>query len=55
MTDIIVLASIAFALAFTAAWLFRPSLRAWIERPKYRFQADVQSYDQARKAEGRPR
>ena len=24
----------------------RPDLRAWIERPKYRFQANVQNYDQ---------
>ncbi len=55
MTDVIVLLSFGFALVFTIAWLLRPGLRAWIEKPKYRFQADVQSYDQARKVEGRPR
>jgi hypothetical protein len=26
----------------------RPDLRAWIERPKYKFQANVQSYDHVR-------
>lgn len=50
MTDVIVFSSIAFALLFFIAWLVRPELRAWIERPKYRFQANVQSYDQVQKA-----
>jgi len=54
MTDAIVIASIVFAVAFTVAWLVRPGLRAWIEKPKYRFLSDVQSYDQARRTEGRP-
>lgn len=53
MTDAIVLASILFAAAFTLAWLLRPGLRAWIEKPKYRLQSDLQSYDLARKAERR--
>jgi hypothetical protein len=48
ITDIIVLSAVVFALAFFAAWLVRPDLRAWIERPKYRFQANVQSYDHVR-------
>jgi hypothetical protein len=48
ITDIIVLSAIVFAAAFFAAWLVRPDLRAWIERPKYRFQRNVQSYDQVR-------
>jgi len=43
--DVIVFSSILFAVLFTAAWLALPNLRAWIERPKYRFQANVQSYD----------
>jgi hypothetical protein len=53
MTDTIVLASLLFALVFLVAWLLRPGLRAWIERPKYRFQSNVQSYDQAQKRTGR--
>ena len=59
MTDVIVAASIVFAAVFTVVWLLRPGLRVWIEKPKYRFlsdvqNADMQSYDQARKTEGSP-
>ena len=43
--DAIVFSSIVFAVVFLAAWLAVPGLRTWIERPKYRFQANVQSYD----------
>ena len=50
ITDIIVLSAMVFAVAFFVAWLARPNLRAWIERPKYRFQANVQSYDHIRAA-----
>ena len=46
MIDAIVLAAIICTVVFVAAWLLRPDLRAWIERPKYRFQANVRSYDQ---------
>jgi hypothetical protein len=54
MMDAIVLLAVAFAVVFLAAWLVSPSLRVWIERPKYRFLADVQSYDdlQSRDREG---
>jgi hypothetical protein len=45
ITDLIVAASIVFALAFTAAWAVSPGVRAWIERPKYRFQDSVRAYD----------
>lgn len=60
MGDLIVWLSIVFAVAFAAAWLIRPDLRAWLERPKYRFQAHVQDYDrvqreQADTARRRPR
>jgi hypothetical protein len=48
ITDVIVLSAIVFAVAFFLAWLARPDLRAWIERPKYRFQSNVQSYDHVR-------
>ena len=47
MIDAIVLAAMLAAAVFTASWLLRPGLRAWIERPKYRFQANVRTYDQA--------
>jgi len=48
ITDVIVFSAIAFAIVFFAAWLARPDLRRWIERPKYRFQSSVQSYDHLR-------
>ncbi len=51
IADIIVVAAVVFALAFLAAWLMRPDLRAWIERPKYRLQANVQSYDHVRRGD----
>ena len=44
--NLIVFSALAFALLFFIAWLLSPRLRAWIERPKYRFQANVQDYDQ---------
>ena len=47
MIDAIMSITVVFAVVFVAAWLVRPDLRAWIERPKYRFQANVRSYDQA--------
>jgi hypothetical protein len=47
ITDIIVLASVAFAVAFLAAWLVSPGLRAWIERPKHRFHEAATEYDLA--------
>jgi len=49
LMDAIVLLAVVFAVVFLAAWLVSPSLRAWIERPKYRFLADVQSYDETRR------
>jgi len=47
MIEVIVTAAVIGVAAFVTAWLLRPDLRAWIERPKYRFQANVRSYDQA--------
>jgi hypothetical protein len=44
--DAIVLVAVVFAVVFLAAWLISPRLRTWIERPKYRFLADVRTYDQ---------
>ena len=47
--NVVVFSSIAFAVIFFLVWLFRPDLRTWVERPKYRFQKNVQSYDQTQK------
>jgi hypothetical protein len=44
--DLIVGLATLFAVVFFAAWLVSPRLRAWVERPKYRFQANVRSYDE---------
>jgi hypothetical protein len=49
MIDLIVFSSIGFLAVFLIAWILRPDLRAWIEKPKHRFQANVQSYDQEQK------
>jgi hypothetical protein len=46
--DLIVALSLVFSLALLIAWSCSPKLRAWIERPKYGFQANVRSYDKAR-------
>ena len=48
IVNLIVASSIVFAAVFIVFWLVRPDLRAWIERPKYRFLSNVQSYDQRR-------
>ena len=45
MIDAIVFTAAAATVAFVIAWLIRPDLRAWIERPKHRFQENVRRYD----------
>ncbi len=50
--DLIVGLSVLFALAFLAAWIISPALRAWVERPKYRLQENMRRYDQVQR-EGR--
>ena len=47
ITDLIVWASVGFAVAFVAAWWLRPALRGWIERPKHQFHEAVRGYDRA--------
>ena len=47
--DFVVMAAILFAAALCVAWLLSPTLRVWIERPKYRFLANVEGYDRARR------
>jgi hypothetical protein len=46
MIDAIVFTVAAGTVAFTIAWLVRPDLREWIERPKYRFRENVRRYDE---------
>jgi hypothetical protein len=55
MIDFLVTAVALFVVVFVAAWLRFPELRAWIERPKYRFQANVQRYDQMQRSAGNRR
>ena len=43
--DVIVGLAVLFTVMFLVAWMVSPRLRAWVERPKYRFQADVRSDD----------
>jgi hypothetical protein len=50
--DFIVGLTVLFALAFLVAWIVSPSLRAWVERPKYRLQENMRRYDQMQQ-EGR--
>ena len=52
--DLIVGLAALFAVVFFAAWLISPRLRAWVERPKYRFQANVRSYDETQGARPAP-
>lgn len=47
--DLIVALAIVFAVVFLVAWLVSPRLRAWIERPKYRFQENLLSFDRSQK------
>jgi NADH:ubiquinone oxidoreductase subunit H len=47
--DVIVLIAVLFTVVFVGAWLASANLRAWIERPKYWFLANVEDYDRARK------
>lgn len=44
--DVVVGLAVLLAVVFFAAWLTSPRLRSWVERPKYRFQADVRAFDQ---------
>jgi hypothetical protein len=50
-TDLVVGLAVLFAVVFLTAWLISPRLRAWVERPKYRFQANVRAYDQSYRSE----
>jgi hypothetical protein len=43
--DAIVLLATAITGGFVVAWLWRPDLRAYIERPKHQFRENVLEYD----------
>ena len=47
MMGVIVAVTVFGMLAFTAVWMFRPGVRARIERPKYRFQAALEKFDRS--------
>ena len=47
ITTIIVVASLALAVAFTLAWLLKPGLREQIEAPKHLFHDQVRQYDES--------
>lgn len=49
ISNIIVMASLVFALVFVVAWCVSPALRRRVERPKYHFLARVQQHDRARR------
>jgi hypothetical protein len=55
ITDLIVLASVLFTVAFIAAWAVSPDLRAWIERPKHRFHDRTTGYDRSQQREAEVR
>ena len=44
--DAIVALAMLFAVVFVAAWAASPRLRAWIEKPNYRFQQNARIYDE---------
>jgi len=45
ITAVIVGASLIAGAGFTAAWLLRPGLRAWVEAPKHAFLERARQYD----------
>lgn len=45
MDDAIVLLTVLFLIGFPVAWLLLPSLRAWVERPKYSFLDNLKRYE----------
>ena len=55
IANLIVVLSLLLSAAFVVAWLALPDLRAWLERPKYRFQEHVQRYDRQRRDEANSR
>ncbi|MGE3277675.1 MAG: hypothetical protein AB7O67_21375 [Vicinamibacterales bacterium] len=54
MGAVIVYGSTALALIFTAAWLWLPAFRAWVEQPKDQFTEDVRRYDEAHRVHTDP-
>ena len=46
--DAIVAVALTFGVGFSVAWLTSAKLRQWIERPKYGFQASIESFDRSK-------
>ena len=51
IAEMILAGTAAFAVALAVAWLLRPDLRAWLEQPKHRLQADLLRYDRQKAGE----
>jgi hypothetical protein len=45
MTNAIVLGAIILAVLYSLVWIMRRDFRLQIERPKYRFQDQIEAYD----------
>jgi hypothetical protein len=45
--NIIVALALLFAATFVVAWAVSPRLRAWIEKPNYRFRQNARTYDES--------
>jgi hypothetical protein len=45
IAELILAGAAVFAVALALAWWLRPDLRAWLEQPKHRLQADLLRYD----------
>lgn len=48
IANFIVFLALLFAAVFSAAWLALPNLRAWVEKPKHRFQENLQRYHRSK-------
>ena len=49
ISAIVIGLSVVLAIAFIAAWLLNPTLRARIEKPKHDFQSQLRRYDKHRR------
>ena len=52
ITTAILIGSVLLAAGFAVAWLFSPSFRQKIERPKHLFADQVRQYDEEYREEG---
>lgn len=43
LMDLLVFGAVVFTILLTLAWSVSPALREWMERPKYKFQENLDS------------